>query len=312
VTAQISIKRLALVIVPAVILLVAAFLSKICYFDWINATQVAAKAMHDGDYHRAERLLQENIRRWPHSDFRLTRSLILLGTAYEARRKYRQAEIMYQRAAESSIASSGAASVETAEAIELLARVYKKQQQYAKAEPLFEQAARILEPQGGVKLAAALDYLGWVQFKQNKLSDARRTMERSLHIYEQSVHPPDRSLISPLTQLGLLFKHQGQEKPAKDYFQRAFDAGLDSRAGGDAYTVVNQKLLADEFANEANYSLAQASYELDLTLSDEILTGNNLFTADILDSYANLATKTGDLQLASKLLARAKYIRADH
>ena len=176
---------------------------------------IAEKALtddvHDDDQHAAADPLRDS------------RRTLLLGFAYEAQGKATDAEAAFRKAAARFDAALGADHLETAQAVNSVARTLIAQGRHDDAEPLFRQALAVFEAvEGGASDAAvAQNCLGLVCIARERYLDAIPYFERAHAAFERVHGPEFQEIVTVLRNKALAWKRLGELEKMAEAWERA-------------------------------------------------------------------------------------------
>lgn len=163
------------------------------------------------------------------------RALGTLAFVYEKLERYRDAELLYQRSLPMLEKSLGSVHTNVATMVIGLAIVLKAQGRCQEAEPLFQRDLAISEKLAAPPrtLANTLIAFAECQTALGQLSEAERSLRRSLDLFEKSVGASSVDYGQALGQLGLLYLSSDRIEEAANTLLRAHTI-LEKAAGRDS------------------------------------------------------------------------------
>jgi hypothetical protein len=167
------------------------------------------------------------------NDIRVAREFQLLGLAQDCQAKYLDAERSLSRSCMIFRTIVGEDDVETAEALNNLARVYVGLKRHGDAEPLFDGALKVFQKKDVPGSAAlALNGLGLVRNSQGRHAEAVVYLEQALAIFEKVQGPNFPDCADVLRNTAAAFQGLGQGRNASEALERArqIDASTGTRS----------------------------------------------------------------------------------
>jgi tetratricopeptide (TPR) repeat protein/CHAT domain-containing protein len=147
-----------------------------------------------------------------------------LANLYLDQRRYDEAEPLLEQALESEEKLSGPESIPTAHSLNNLAEVYTPRGRYIDAERLYIRALKILETRLGrdsLNVAAVRSNLAVCYTHLERFEEAYRLHMETLGIREKVLGPSDVETVESLTNIGALYRAQGNWARATQYLERA-------------------------------------------------------------------------------------------
>ena len=184
--------------------------------SWERDMEAGAEAYQQGRFAEAERFLQAAVKAaegFGPDDQRLYRSLNKLALAYNAQRKYAEAERIVKRAVGIVEKTFGPESLQVAISLNNLAGLYDRQGRYAEAEPFVTRALAIQEKALGPthpQVATSLDNLARIYHAQGKYSQMEPLVTRALAIQEKALGPTHPDVATTLSILAGFYHSQGK------------------------------------------------------------------------------------------------------
>ncbi len=211
-------------------------------------------------------------------------------------------------------AASGADSIETARAIDLLVEALWRggKARTPETRELAERALRIKEDSLGpdhVELAVTLDNLGVVLLLNGERAAAETLFRRSLATRESNLGDDDPRVAFSLDYLGIVLQEAGDLAEAERYFRRAL-AIREQKLDPDHLDVsLSLNYLGALLWERGDYAAARPLYERSLSIREERLDPDHPLIAGVLNNLAILVYDMGDYERAGELYARALELR---
>ena len=226
--------------------------------------------------------------------------------------KYAQAVTMAREVLQIHTTELGAAHVDTADSMSVLAELYRRMGKYKEAEPLYRSALAIKEKILGPEhpsTAISVNNLGLLYSHTGRYAKAEPLLKRALKIKEKTLGPDNTSTAASLTNLAALYRNKGQHGAAEPLFRRALDIARKSYGRDHPKTALalnNLAILNYETGrnNDAKSLLQQA-----LRITESRLGSAHPATAQSLNNLASVYHETGDYTVAGALYTRALKIR---
>jgi tetratricopeptide (TPR) repeat protein len=230
------------------------------------------------------------------------------------RRRYTDAEPLYQRALAIREKALRPEHPRVASVLNNLALLYQGQGQPAKAEPLYERALAIREKALGPEdpeVASSLNSLAHFYQDQGQPAKAEPLYKKALAIRKKVLNSKDPDVAMSLYGLAELYRAQRQYAQAKPLYRQALK--LRKKALGPEHPDVAETLygLARLCRAPNQYLRAKLFYQRALKIWEKALGPEHPDVAKCLKNYANLLRKMGRPDEAEPLEARAKAIRAN-
>jgi tetratricopeptide (TPR) repeat protein len=184
--------------------------------------------------------------------------------------------------------------------------------QYERAEPLLQRALCLLEQAFGPEhpeVAACLDGLGILFFRQGNYEQAESMHRRALQILEQTVEPEQLKVARALYGLARLKLRQGNYEQAELLYRRVLhiqEQTLGPERPEVAATLIGLGIL---FFRQGNYEQAESMHRRALQIGEQTLGPQHPLVAHALEGLADLAAEQGRDEQAEPLYQRTLQIR---
>ena len=234
----------------------------------------ARKALEEGNFERAEQLLNEASAR----DLQAAREM--------------------QSMANKRLLSAAASKAENGD-------LKYTQLAYAEAAAYYQQAAKLVPTDEQSILAEYLNLEGLLWLDAGQYAKARTPLERALGIREKTLGPEHLDAATSFNNLALLYDHQGRYEQAEPLYQRAL--GILEKALGPEHSDVATSLnnLAMLYAAQGRYAQAEPLYQRALVIDEKTLGSEHPDLATDLNNLAALYYAQGRYAQAEPLFQRA-------
>jgi len=267
----------------------------------------ALKAIAEGDFEQADRLLKETQALLDETQEKKNEAQFKLLVAhmqnYSFAGRYREALTWCERV--EPLAG------EDPLVLNSIAFIYEKNTVYQKAELLYKRAVAMEEKALGPKhpdVATRLDNLAGMYRAQGKYAQAEQFYKRSLAIREESLGHNHPDVAQSLNNLAELCRVQGEHAQAELLYGRAL--GVWEKALGpdhpDVATGLNN--LANLYRAQDKYEQAEPHYVRALEIRNTAFGGDHPLIASTLNSLALLYKAQGQFGQAEPLFQRAREI----
>jgi tetratricopeptide (TPR) repeat protein len=288
---------------------------------WRELVYAAGGMVLEGRLTEAEQSLVSALRlarSFSPSDSSLAISLNNLGSIYQERGRYHEAERLYRESLRAWTAVAEQDGGERSWALNNLATLCMTLRRHKEAVPLLDEALRLRTKSLGsrdVQMTTIWNNLGLVNHALRNFPAAERAYQAALDIYgdyekqKGLVHPQSASI---LNNLGLLRSAQGRADESRALMAQAIVL-LETAFGPrhPALPKVRLSLAEAEFrSGRAKEAEEQFTKALDTALA--VFGDDHPLVADILSSYAMVLQRTSRKKEAKQLDARAKAILASH
>ncbi len=242
---------------------------------------------------------------------RLMQRLYKLAGMYNDRRKYEQAEILYQRALDIAKKALGPEHPIVATILNTLAVLNYEFGDYAQAEPLFQQTLTIREkilPPEDPDIARTLADLATLYNTRGNYAQAEPLLQRALAIDKEAYGLKHPHVAKILTTLALLHYNLGKYEQAESLFQQALtirEKILPSEHLDVAQSLVN---LARLYSQLGKYAQAEPLLKQALTISEKRLPPEHPYVIQRLFSLVSVYSMQGKHQEAKLLFHRVQTI----
>ena len=203
-------------------------------------------------------------------------------------------------------------SVESADLLFNAGKYLLERAQYSQAESLYRQALAIREQVFGSEhpdVAASLNELGVLYYRQGKYIEAEALYQRALAIREQALGSEHPDVAESLNDLGELYYHQGKYIEAEALYQRAL--AIREQALGSEYPKVAESLndLGELYYYQGKYIEAEVLYQRALAIREQVFGSQHPDVAESLNDLGGLYYRQGKYAQAEPLYQRALAIR---
>jgi tetratricopeptide (TPR) repeat protein/DNA-directed RNA polymerase specialized sigma24 family protein len=272
------------------------------YKAWTQYERVLPLALR-----AAQRIVQEQL-------FTEETGQLLFKTAsyLQDRRRYAEAESLYQRALIICEQQMGVEHSDVATPLYGLASLYQEQSRCAEAESLYQRALRVYEQQQGPEhpdIASLLNDLASLYQEQSRYAEAEPLYQRALRICEQQLGPEHPDVTTPLYRLASLYQEQSRYAEAESLYQRALRI-CEQQQGPehpDVASLLND--LASLYQEQNRYTEAEPLYQQALRIRERQLGPEHPDVAVSLNNLATLYLKQSKYAEAEPLYQRALHIQ---
>ena len=288
----------------------------------------ARKALEDGNFERAEQLLNEasaHDLQAAQEMQSMAKKRLLSAAASKAENgdlkytqlAYEEAAAYYQQAAE--LVPTDEQSI-LAEYLNLEGLRWLDAGQYTKAQTSLERALEIREETLGsahLDLAQSLNNLALLYDAQGQYVQAEPLYQRALHIAEKALGPAHPNVATSLNNLAELYRAQGQYTQAEPLYQRALDIKVKALGPAHPSLATNLNNLAVLYQTQGQYTQAEPLYQRALAIDEKALGAEHPTVATSLNNLAGLYYDQGQYAQAEPLYQRAlaideKALGAEH
>jgi len=232
----------------------------------------------------------------------------LLGHAYEALRRYTEAEQLYTRTVAILERRRGPSHPDVGATLNSLAGLYGEQGRFDEAQALYERIIAIGEKAFGSQhsnLAAVLNNLGGLYLTQGRYPEAEVYYKRGLAIAEKTLGRDNLDLAIGYSNLGILYARQGRDAEAEAMYRRVLEI-REKKLGPrhpDVATVLNS--LALLYASQQRFAEAEPLYKRALAIREEVQGLDHPHVGTVLNNLGELYREQGRFAEAEPLYKRA-------
>ena len=235
-----------------------------------------------------------------------------VGTVYDAKGDYANAEVWFLRALAIGEKELGPEHLYVALSLNDLGLLYWRKGELSKAEPLYQRALAIREKALGAdhaEVAISLTNLGGLYLVRGDYAKAEPFFLRALAIYEKANGPEGQVKAALLNNLGALYSFMGDYARAESFHERAL--AIREKQFGAEHPAVAQSLshLAGLFLNKGDYKKTEELLTRALAIREKALGPEHPDVAESLNGLGNLYTLWLDPNRAEPLYLRALSIR---
>jgi tetratricopeptide (TPR) repeat protein len=224
------------------------------------------------------------------------------------RRRYTDAEPLYQRALAIREKALRPEHPRVASVLNNLALLYQGQGQPAKAEPLYERALAIREKALGPEdpeVASSLNSLAHFYQDQGQPAKAEPLYERALAIREKALGPEHPEVASSLNSLAHFYQDQGQPAKAEPLYKKALAIRKKVLNSKDPDVAMSLYGLAELYRAQRQYAQAKPLYRQALKLRKKALGPEHPDVAETLYGLARLCRAPNQYLRAKLFYQRA-------
>ncbi|MBI4662653.1 MAG: tetratricopeptide repeat protein [Verrucomicrobia bacterium] len=277
--------------------------------------QAAEREMRQGDYSRAEPLLQRALRNQAkvlggeHPE--VNKTLDTLGHYYQNVGQFAKAEACLEQVAKTTQKIHGGEHPQTAAAFESLGQLHAAAGDFTKSEPLLDRALKIREKSLGPEhpeVADSLSNLAALNSAQGDYAKAKPLLERSLKILEKARKPDHPSVAQSLNDLGEVNRLLRDDTQAEALLQRALQLKESTLRPDDPSIAATLNSLAALHTAKGDHPKAEPLYQRALKIAEGAFGAEDPRTVPNLNKLAELHQKMGEPAKALPLLERASQI----
>jgi tetratricopeptide (TPR) repeat protein len=233
---------------------------------------------------------------------------ITFGMFYHDQGRYKDAEMMYNRAMAGYEKAWGPEHTSTLNTVNNLGILYIDQGRHSDAEMMYNRALAGYEKALGPEHTSTLNTvnnLGILYADQGRHSDAEMMYNRALAGYEKAWGPEHTSTLDIINNLGNLFKNQGRQSDAEMMYNRAL-AGYEKALGPEHTSTLNTvNNLGILYADQGRHSDAEMMYNRALAGYEKTLGPEHTFTLSTVNNLGNLYVDQGRHSDAEMMYNRA-------
>jgi len=241
--------------------------------SWEHYAGAAKKAFMQGDYEKAEKLLEASLnkaKKFEKTDYRITITYSNLGLINQVQKKYSRAETYYTKSLNIKRNALPGNDPSIAREINNLATVMVAQGKYPEAEELIKEAISINEKafgKGSLTVATNLGNLATIYAMEGDYPEAETLYLRVLEIREKALGPNHPEVGIILLNLAQVYRFQRKDSQAEPLMKRAA-AIIANQPKGPAQPLAQEKNPEEEIKAPEQRVLAE-KYQLSAPMPTE-------------------------------------------